>query len=83
MTTAICGELVLEPRLNVTAMAEIVQELVGGGVARSQDGRWVQERAQAAGLGQHERAALEALRTRLHARGAALLDAAVSSVIAW
>ncbi len=83
MKTDICGELVLEPRLNVTAMAVIVQDLVGGGVARLQDGRWLRERAQAADLGQHERAALEALRTRLQARGAALLDVAVSSVIAW
>ena len=72
------GELVLEPRVHLTAMAEIVRDLLAGGVARLQDGVWLRERAQAAGLDAQEGAALEALRARL-AGGRALLDTALAS----
>lgn len=56
----------LEARPPVTVMAELVQLLVDGGRARLEDGRWLQARAEAAGLGPHERGALEALRLHLH-----------------
>src|SRR3954468_9915115 len=62
MDSAVQGELVLEPRVNLTAMAEIVRDLLAGGVSRPQDGVWLRERAQAAGLDAQEGAALDALR---------------------
>jgi len=65
MNTAMYDELVMEPRLNVTAMADIVHDLVTGGVSRLQDARWLCERTTAVELDRHERGALEALRLRL------------------
>ncbi len=68
------GRLAMEPQVNVAAMAEIIKELVAGEAFRLQDGGWLCRRAEAAGLGTHEYAALEALRVRLCERGATLQD---------
>lgn len=72
------GELVMEPQVNVVALADIVHDLIAGGFSRLQDGRWLRERAVAVGLDRHERSALEALRARLLDDGAALLRAPLS-----
>ncbi len=78
MDMATYGELAGESRVDVVALAAIVHDLVGGGFARLQDGRWLRERVAAAGLDRHERGALEALRARLLDDGAALLRAPLS-----
>jgi hypothetical protein len=78
MGIAVQGELEMEPRLNLTVMAEIVRDLLAGGVSRLQDGVWLRERAETVGLDAQEGAALEALRVRL-ASGRALLDTALTS----
>jgi hypothetical protein len=78
MSVAMHGELTMEPQVNVTAMAEIVHDLLAGGVSRLQDGVWLRQRARAAGLAAQESAALEALRMHL-AAGRALLEAALAS----
>jgi hypothetical protein len=65
MNTAMYDALMMEPQVNVTAMADIVHDLVTGGISRLQDGGWLRERATAAELDRHERGALEALRLRL------------------
>ncbi len=72
MNTAVYDELMMEQRVNVTAMADIVHDLVTGGVSRLRDGGWLRQRAAIAGLSRHECGALEALRTRL-LDGSALL----------
>ncbi len=77
------GELVMQPRVNVSALADIVEEMVAGGVSRLQDRQWLCQHATAAGLGQHEQAALETLRARLCVSGAALLDAAITGLGNW
>jgi len=69
------GELAVESRVDVVALAAVVHDLVAGGFSRLQDGRWLRERAVAVGLDRHERGALEALRARLLDDGAALLRA--------
>lgn len=58
--------MALEPRVCVSAMASIVQDLLRGDRARALDGRWLRERVRAAGLDRHEGEALEALRVRLY-----------------
>ncbi len=75
MNTAMYDELVMEQRVNVTAMADIVHDLVTGGISRLQDSGWLRERATAAGLDRHEGAALDALRARLLDGGTAFLTA--------
>lgn len=63
MATRTYGEMALEPRVCVSAMAAIVQELLMGDRAR--DGRWLRERVRAADLDRREGESLEALRVRL------------------
>lgn len=74
MNTAMYDELMMEQRVNVTAMADIVHDLVIGGISRLQDGGWLRQRAVIAGLSRHERGALEALRTRLLDGGVLLTE---------
>ncbi len=57
--------LIMEPRVDIAAMAAIVRELVGDD-GRHRDARWLRERTTTAGLGTHACAALETLRARLH-----------------
>jgi len=69
--TGMVGALIMEPRVDVTAMASIVRALIGDtGPAR--DVRWLHERTTAAGLGTHASDALEALRAHLYEGGTAL-----------
>ncbi len=70
-----------EPVLDLAAMAAIVRELLTGDAARRQDGSWLRERAEAAGLEGLACQALEALRVRLAAGGAVLANAA--DVLLW
>lgn len=65
MNTAMHGVLVMEQRVNVTAIADIVHDLVAGGISRLQDGGWLRQRVVIAGLSRQECAALDALRARL------------------
>lgn len=69
------AELVMEPPVQVSAMATIVQELISGGDTGPQDGVWLHHRAERAGLDTNEYGALEALRVRLLEHGDHLLDA--------
>ncbi len=62
----------LEPRIQMTAMAAIVQDLLTGERSRREDSLWLRERAHEAGLGLHAYAALETLRVRLGQSGMAL-----------
>ncbi len=78
MNTAMQGALVMEPQVNVTALADIVHDLVTGGVSRLHDERWLHERAAVAGLDRHERGALEALRARLLDGVALLVESPLS-----
>ncbi len=57
----------MEPQVHVTALVEIVRDLLAGGPSRWGDGTWLREHAAAAGLDAHERAVLEELRLRLGA----------------
>jgi len=68
METSMDNTLVVGPRINVAAMADIVQALVVG-AEPGRDARWLRERATAADLEEHACAALEALRARLHEGG--------------
>ena len=67
-------ELAAEPRVDVLAIAEIVQDLLAGGLSRLRDGSWLRERSEAAGLGRHEYAALQAFGARLSESGATAFD---------
>lgn len=67
------GLLLREPEVDVAAMATIVQDLIAGGISQVRSARWLRARVRIAGLGPHECAALEALRTRLCEHGATLL----------
>ncbi len=58
------GELALDPRVNVVAMAQIVYDLCAGGLVRVQDMDWLRAHANAALLGRHEYEALQALGTQ-------------------
>ena len=62
------------PHVNVTAMAEIVKELLDGNASQQQNAAWLQQRSRAAMLGEHERAALEALRVQMYERGGTMRD---------
>ena len=75
MSTEMSGILTLQPQVKVTAMAEIVRELVAGGAARAHTSSWLAARTTAAALSPAETSALEALRLRLCACGATMLDA--------
>jgi hypothetical protein len=79
MNTAMYDELVMEQRVNVTAMADIVHDLVAGAAAYLHDSRRLRERAEAAGLDAHECAALENLRARLCTGGVGLLGTTTSN----
>ncbi len=68
------GELAAEPRVDVLAIAEIVQDLLAGGLSRLQDGSWLRERSEVASLGRHEYAALQAFGARLSESGATAFD---------
>lgn len=69
--TGMGGTLIMEPQVNVTAMADIVRTLIAdAGLER--EVHWLHERTAAAGLGTHASAALEALHTRLYEGGVAL-----------
>lgn len=59
---------------NVSAMADIVHDLVAGGLSLLQNAQWLRERAEATGLGLPEYEALEALRARLLEDGTTLLS---------
>lgn len=61
--------------VQVAAMAQVVAELLGGGLPRLEDAAWLRERAATAGLATHEYGALESLRVRLQQGGSSLLDA--------
>lgn len=74
-------DMTLEPRIDLTAMARIVRDLLAGGEERLHDAGRLRRHATAAGLGTHACAALEALRQRLCQRGAALLDA--TAITPW
>lgn len=67
-------------QVNVGAMAVIVQAMMAGGRAVLEDEWWVPARAAESRLGADERAALEALRSRLRS-GAGLLRQA--STTTW
>lgn len=69
--------MVGESQVNVAALADIVHDLVAGGLSRLQDDGWLDERATAAGLDAHERGALERLRLRLLDGSAVLLRASI------
>lgn len=66
------------PAINVTAIAEIVHDLLAEGSSAIQNAAWLRERAAAVGLGPHEYTALETLRIRLAAGGTELLRAAAT-----
>lgn len=83
MTTNMYGTPMMGPQFNVSAMADIIHDLVGGGITHAHDGQWLRERVQVAGLGYHEHAALEALRSRMQIHSTALLDAAVAAISVW
>lgn len=83
MAIGTSGALVMEPQVNVAAMADIVQHLVTGGRSRLQNGRWLRARATVVGLGVHEQAALQSLRLRLRGSSTALLDAALIGMGNW
>ena len=59
------SEMALDTPVHVSAMADIVRDLLAGDRARLQNDQWLRQRAQDAGLDRHERAALEALRMRI------------------
>lgn len=65
MGTSMDGSLAMRPQVNVVAMVDIVHALVVG-TDPGRDARWLRDRAATAGLGDHARAALEALRVCLH-----------------
>lgn len=76
MTTTGIGAddgLELDPRVDVVAMAQIVYDLVAGGLARAQararDMDWLRAHANVALLGRHEYESLEALGARLSSVG--------------
>ena len=75
MSTELSGVLTVTSRVHVGAMAEIVRELVAGGAARAHTSSWLAARTTAAALSPAETSALEALRLRLCACGATMLDA--------
>ncbi len=75
MTRSMDQAVTLQPRMHVDAMASIVRDLVVGGMADVRTKRWLVTRAAAAGLTEQETSALEALRLRLCACGATMLDA--------
>jgi len=81
METGMHGELVMEPQVHVAALADIVHDLVAGGLSHLQDGGWLRARATAAGLDRDEGAALEALRARLLDGGATFL--AATGLVNW
>jgi len=83
MNAGMPGELVMQPRVNVSALADIVEEMVAGSVGLMRDSLWLRERTTIAGLDRHEQAALETLRARLCVSGAALLDAAITGLGNW
>lgn len=72
--------LISVPTVRVSALAEVVHDLLAGGSARLHDASWLRERAAAADLSQHEHAALEALCERLRSGGATRL---VTSALHW
>ena len=76
IATSTCSGLAPEPRVQVTAMAGIVRDLVVGGRARLRDSMWLRRRVAAAGLSPQEGTALEELRARLRAGGVASLETA-------
>ncbi len=63
----------LDLSVNVNAMADIVQDLMGGGLSLLGNAQWLLERATAVGLETFEYEALESLRVRLLDSGALLL----------
>ncbi len=71
-------ELAAEPRIDIVAMAEIVHDLIAGGLFRAQDGKWLLEHSEAAALGRHAYEALQALGERLSESGTAALDGTTS-----
>jgi len=83
MTANMYGTPMMGPQINVSAMADIIHDLVDGGATHAYDGQWLRERVRTAGLGDHEHAALETLRSHLSTQGTALLDAAVAAMGLW
>ncbi len=65
-------ELAVDPQVNVVAMAQIVSDLFAHSLSRAQDMEWLHGHDNAALLGRHEYAALQALGARLSDDGAAL-----------
>jgi hypothetical protein len=65
--------LVMEPPTNVTALAEIVKDLIMGTPQQQQDKALLRTHPLAACLTEHEYAALEALRVQIYERGMTLL----------
>jgi hypothetical protein len=61
--------LAVEPRVDVTTIAAIVQDLVKGGLAQLRDKSWLRNHPLATRLAAHEYAALEALGARLNREG--------------
>jgi hypothetical protein len=66
--------LVIEPSINVAALAELVKNLISGTRQQQQDKALLHTHARAACLTEHEYAALEALRVHLYERGGSLLN---------
>lgn len=59
------SEMALDTQVHVSAMADIVRDLLAAEPARRWDDAWLRQRAQDAGLDRHECAALEMLRMRI------------------
>lgn len=81
MNTDLYGELAMElqaPQVNVAALADVIHDLIAGGLSHLHDGRWLDKRATAAGLDRHEHSALEALRARLLEGGTLTMDTPIS-----
>ena len=68
------GQSTRGQHVNVAAMAAIMQEFVGGDGSVRQDTVELRERARAAGLNEHEYAAISALCSKLNAEGSAFLE---------
>lgn len=66
--------LTVESQVNIAAIADIVQDLIQGGLAQLQDNRWLHNHRASGGLTPHEYTALEALGDRLSVEGVATLD---------
>lgn len=75
------NELVNESKVNVSAMAEIVHDLLAGGFSRTQDRQWLQRRTDEAGLSRYEQEALESRQVWLSEHGTAVLE--ITRMLVW